>query len=101
MEARNTSIKRRIDGSIVSDPSQAKSSRAQEQIYAQISRGLTDVLTEYELLGDFGAHSDAPRGGKTGTLFPTFLQQTLGLTPGSASNLEIGDPNGEGSNEKL
>jgi len=33
----------------------AKPNKAQAQIYNQISRGLTDVLMEYELLGDINA----------------------------------------------
>ena len=78
----------------------SKPSKAQAQIYAQIFRGLTDVLSEYELIGDMGSDSANNFAEiQTNSLFPAFLQQ--GMNNLSASAVLEEDNRAQGSNEKL
>ena len=55
MESYTANVKKRVRahvGQIATDGETGTGNRAQEKIYEHITRGLTDVLNEYQLLGD-------------------------------------------------
>ena len=85
----------------------SKPSKAQAQIYAQISRGLTDVLNEYELLGDLaGGSLDPSRSAgainkSAASLLPASLAQSAGLAQSLTLGGNEGDENSAGASDKL